>query len=173
MVSTARRSHGRKPRRCASQPSAASDAHPNCRRPPLPLPLPPPLPPPPTHPLTPVYVEEPTDSSLTSSESSTPEENPPIGQQTFGGILYVTNVLTGVVHVAGTAPVGADSVRSVEYDGKRLQTACRCRLKLPATCYMIQRQPPLPGQSLSGCGPDGASEDNRKFWCFRPQLKLL
>ena len=62
-------------------------------------------------------------------------------------------------------------MRSVEYDGKRLQTACRCRLKLPATYYMIQRQPPLPGQSLSGCGHDGASEDNREFRCFRPQLK--
>ena len=88
-------------------------------------------------------VEEPTESSVTSSESSTPEENPPTGQQMPGEILYVTNDLTGVVHVVVTAPAGADSSRSMEYDKKRLQTACRCRLKLPATCYMIQRQPPL------------------------------
>ena len=58
----------------------------------------------------------------------------------------------------------------VGIDKRRLQTACRCRLKLPATCYMIQRQPPLslsllPDQSLSGCDPDraGSSEVNRKF----------
>ena len=85
----------------------------------------------------------PTDSSLTSSESSTPEENPPTGQQTPGASLFLTNVLTGVVHVAVTAPARADTSRSLEYDGKRLQTASRCRLKLPATCYMIQQQPPL------------------------------
>ena len=72
------------------------------------------------------------ESSVTSSESSTPEENPPTGQQMPGEILYVTNDLTGVVHVVVTAPAGADSSRSMEYDKKRLQTACRCRLKLPA-----------------------------------------
>ena len=82
-------------------------------------------------------MEEPSESSVTSSESSTPEENPPTGQQMLGEILYVTNDLTGVVHVALTAPAGAESLRSMEYDKKRLQTTCRCRLKLPATCYMI------------------------------------
>ena len=45
--------------------------------------------------------------------------------------------------MAVTAPAGADSSRSMEYDKKWLQTACRCRLKPQATGYMIQRQPPL------------------------------
>ena len=49
----------------------------------------------------------------------------------------------GVVHVAVTAPAGVDSSRSMEYDKQRVHMACRFRLKLPATCHMIQRQPPL------------------------------
>ena len=88
-------------------------------------------------------IEEPTDSSLTSSESSTLEKKTPTKQQTTGNVLYVPNVLSGVVHVAITAPAWADFSRSLEHEGKRLQTACRCHLTLPPTCYMIQRQPPL------------------------------
>ena len=87
--------------------------------------------------------EEPTDSSVTSSKPSTPEENPPSRQQTPVGILYVTNVLTGVVFVAVNAPGGADISRSMEHDGKRFHKACRCHHTLPATCHMIQRQPPF------------------------------
>ena len=82
-------------------------------------------------------VEEPTDSSATPPESSTPEDAPP-EQQVRGASLYLTNVLTGAVHVPVTAPAGSDSWRSMEYDKNRLQTASRCRLKLPATCCVIQ-----------------------------------
>ena len=60
-----------------------------------------------------------------------------------GDILYVTNVFTGVVHLAITAPTEADSSRSMDFNKRQLQTASRCRLKLPATCCMVQRQPPL------------------------------
>ena len=87
--------------------------------------------------------EEPTDSSVTSSEPSTPEENPPSRPQTPGGIQNVTNALTAVVFVAVNAPAGADFSRSMEHDGKRYQKACRCHLTLPETCCVMQRQPPL------------------------------
>ena len=40
-----------------------------------------------------------------------------------GDILYVTNVLTGVVHLAITAPTEADSSRSMEHNKRQLQTA--------------------------------------------------
>ena len=49
-------------------------------------------------------IEEPTASSVISSESSTLEK-PAHEATTTGNVLYVTNVLTGVVHVAFTAPV--------------------------------------------------------------------
>ena len=59
--------------------------------------------------------------------------------------------------------------RSLEHEGKRLQTACRCHFTLPPTCHMIQRQPPrsltLPNQSMSSCGPDraGFSDSSREL----------
>ena len=49
---------------------------------------------------TPEDAEAPTESAVTSSESSALEEDPPTGQQTPEEILYVTNVLSEVVHVA-------------------------------------------------------------------------
>ena len=68
----------------------------------------------------------------------------------------MTNVVT--VHVAVAAPAGADNPRSMEYDKKRLQTACRCpphaasdMLHEPAAAPTLAHS--LPDQSLSGCDP--------------------
>ena len=117
---------------------------------------------------TPGNMEEPTDSSVTSSESSTPEENPP---------PLATNAWKNFVrderphiHVAVAAPAGADNPRSMEYDKKRLQTACRCppqaasdMLHEPAAAATLAHS--LPDQSLSGCDPGraGSSEVYPKF----------
>ena len=95
--------------------------------------------------------EEPTVSSVTSSEPSTPEEKPPSRQQTPVGILYVTNVLTGVVFVAVNARAGADFSRSMEHDGKRFHKACR--LPSHTAGDMLH-------DAAAGCDPDRAGSSD-------------
>ena len=124
MTSTARRSLRRQPQTCGSQLPARPDAHPDCR---------------PSSPRQETWrsprIRQSHHRSHRLRKKTLAPDNKRLG-------IPCTS-LTGVVHVEVTAPAGADVSKSLEHDGKRLQTACRCHLKLPVTCYMIQRQSPL------------------------------
>ena len=111
---------------------------------------------------TPGNAEEPTDSSVTSSEPSPPEDYSTTEQRAPEGILYVMNVLTGVVHVAGT-PAGADSSRSLDYDGKPPLPAQFAIDMLHFSAATATLTCSLPDQSMSSRDPDGVFCESRQF----------